>query len=83
VVSEARSIGGNHPIVYRHFGIEPAEAKMAVLKTASNWQYYNEMTSEVIRVDTGGATMSNLRAFKWTELPRPIYPLDDLPEWKA
>jgi hypothetical protein len=56
---------------------------MAVLKTASNWQYYNEMTSEVIRVDTGGATMSNLRAFKWTELPRPIYPLDDLPDWKA
>jgi microcystin degradation protein MlrC len=83
VVSEARSIGGNHPIVYRHFGIEPAEAKMAVLKTASNWQYYQEMTSEVIRVDTPGATMSGLQRFKWTQLPRPIYPLDELPDWRA
>ena len=83
VVSEARAIGGNHPIVYRHFGIEPAEAKMAVLKTASNWQYYKEMTSEVIRVDTPGATMSNLHGFKWEQLPRPIYPLDDLREWQA
>lgn len=83
VVSEKRAIGGNHPIVYRHFGIEPAEAKMVVLKTASNWQYYQTMTSEVIRVDTPGATMSGLHAFKWTQLPRPIYPLDELPEWKA
>jgi microcystin degradation protein MlrC len=83
VVSEARGIGGNHPIVYRHFGIEPAEAKMAVLKTASNWQYYKDMTSEVIRVDTPGATMSNLHGFKWEQLPRAIYPLDDLREWQA
>lgn len=82
VVSEARSIGGNHPIVYRHFGIEPADAKMAVLKTASNWQYYADMTSEVIRVDTPGATMSRLQDFTWKDLPRPIYPLDDLDDWQ-
>lgn len=83
VVSEQRAIGGNHPIVYQHFGIKPETAKMAVLKTASNWQYYKSMTSEVIRVDTPGATMSNLAQFNWTQLPRPIYPLDDLQEWKA
>src|SRR5262245_44098501 len=35
VVSEERGVGGNYPIVYRHFGLEPAEAKMVVLKTAS------------------------------------------------
>ena len=83
VVSEFRGIGGNHPVVYRHFGIEPAEAKMIVLKTASNWQYYSEMTSEVIRVDTPGATMSRLQDFEWTMLPRPIYPLDELASWQA
>jgi microcystin degradation protein MlrC len=83
VVSEERGIGGNHPIVYRHFGVEPAEAKMLVVKTASNWQFYREMTSEVIRVNTPGATMSALHDFDWTQLPRPIYPLDDLPEWSA
>lgn len=83
VVSEKQGIGGNHPIVYRHFGLEPAGAKMVVLKTASNWQYYQEMTSEVIRVDTPGMTMSQLEAFEWVHLPRPIWPLDALPEWRA
>ena len=83
VVSEARGIGGNHPIVYRHFGVEPAEAKMLVVKTASNWQYYRPMISEVIRVNTPGATMSPLHDFNWKLLPRPIYPLDDLQEWQA
>jgi microcystin degradation protein MlrC len=83
VVSEERGIGGNHPVVYRHFGVEPAEAKMIVLKTASNWQFYKDMTSEVIRVNTPGGTMSSLHDFTWTQLPRPIYPLDDLPEWDA
>lgn len=83
VVSENRAIGGNHPVVYRHFGIEPADAKMVVVKTASNWQYYHDMTAEVIRVDTPGATMSNLYDFTWTQLPRPIYPLDELPQWDA
>lgn len=82
VVTSTRAIGGNHPIVYRHFGIEPADAKMVVVKTASNWQYYHNMTSEVIRVDTAGATMSNLHDFNWEQLPRPIYPLDELEEWK-
>lgn len=83
VVSEERGVGGNHPVVYRHFGLEPAEAKMVVLKTASNWQYYQEMISEVIRVDTPGMTMSHLEKFEWRQLPRPIWPLDALPEWQA
>jgi hypothetical protein len=41
------------------------------------------MTSEVIRVDTPGATMSRLEGFDWQLLPRPIFPLDDLPDWSA
>jgi microcystin degradation protein MlrC len=83
VVSEFRGVGGNHPIVYRRFGIEPAEAKMVVLKTASNFQYYADLTSEVIRADTPGLTMSHLEQLPWRNLPRPIYPLDELPEWRA
>lgn len=76
VVSEHEGIGGNHPIVYRHFGIEPATAKMVVMKTASNFQYYADMSSAIIRVDTPGPTMSHLEQFEWQQVPRPIYPLD-------
>jgi len=81
VVSEYRGIGGNHPAVYRRFGIEPAEAKMVVLKTASNFQYYKEMTSAVLRVDSPGLTSSHLERFPWRKLPRPIYPFDELRHW--
>ena len=81
VVSEHVGVGGNHPIVYRSFGIEPAQAKMAVLKTASNFQFYADMTSRIIRVDTVGPTMSHLEGFRWRNLPRPIYPLDNDVVW--
>jgi microcystin degradation protein MlrC len=82
VVSEREGIGGNHPVVYRHFGIEPATAAMIVMKTASNFQYYAELTSEIIRVDTPGPTMSQLTAFSWQHLPRPIWPLDERENWR-
>lgn len=83
VVSENVGIGGNHPAVYRRFGIEPAEADMVVLKTASNWQYYIDMATEVIRADSDGPTMSHLERFDWQQMPRPCYGLDPLAEWQA
>lgn len=76
VVGETRGIGVHEPVVYRHFGLEPVQAKMVVLKTASNWQNYSDLISEVVRVDTPGSTMSRIEEFEWTHLPRPIYPLD-------
>jgi microcystin degradation protein MlrC len=81
VVSEREGVGGNHPAVYRHFGLEPAQAKLAVMKTASNFQYYANMTSAIIRVNTPGPTMSQLADFSWQHLPRPIWPLDERTDW--
>ena len=77
VVGEERGIGGNHPSVYEHFGIDVAEARMVVVKTASNWQFYNPWMDQVVRVDTPGATTSHLEDLTWQHLPRPIYPLDE------
>lgn len=77
VVSEREGVGGNHPAVYQHFGVEPAQAKLIVMKTASNFQYYADLTAQIIRVDTPGPTMSHLEQFDWQQLPRPIYPLDN------
>ncbi len=82
VATEKRGIGGNHPAVYQHFGINIEDAKMVVVKTASNWQYYQQWINEVVRVDTPGATMSHMEQFDWQHLPRPIYPLDELAHWK-
>ena len=83
VVSANVGIAGNHPIVFRSFGLEPANAKIVVVKTASNFQYYADMTSQVIRVDSYGHTMSQLEKFNWQHLPRPRYPRAALKEWPA
>jgi microcystin degradation protein MlrC len=83
VVTENVGIAGNHPIVYRSLGLDPAAAKIAVIKTASNFQYYADLTSEVIRVDSFGHTMSQIEQFNWQHLPRPIYPLDEIASWQA
>ena len=83
VVSENVGVGGNHPSTYQSFGIDPATAKIAVLKTASNFQYYSDITTEIIRVNSVGPTMSHLEQFNWQHLPRPIYPLDEITHWQA
>lgn len=85
LISEGRAPYGRHPDIYRHFGIEPAEAKMIVMKTGTNFQYYESMLKKVIRVDCPGYAQGDLTKFEWTRAPRPIYPLDkdSMDEWKA
>lgn len=78
-----RSFAVNHPILYTHLGIDMADAKIVVLKTASNFQFFARWRRELIRVDSPGTTQSDLTAFTWRRLPRPIYPLDRLDEWHA
>lgn len=82
LVSELRGVAGNVPDVYRAFGIEPQDYKMAVLKTASNFQYFASMTSQVIRVDTRGPGQSDVFGLPWKRIPRPVYPLDPIDDWR-
>ncbi len=78
LLSELRGVGGNLPDVYRPFGVEPRDYKMAVLKTASNFQFFAPITSEVIRADTRGPGQSDVYGLPWSRLPRPIHPLDPI-----
>lgn len=80
VLLDNRSFAINHPILYTHLGLDVAAAKMVVLKTASNFQFFATWRKQLIRVDTPGTTQSNLSAFTWRRLPRPIFPFDDFPD---
>lgn len=82
LISELRGVAGNHPAAYRAFGIEPEHFKMAVLKTASNFQYFASITSQVIRVDTPGPGQSDVFTLPWRRIPRPVYPLDRVSDWR-
>ena len=83
LLSELRGVGGNLPDVYRPFGIEPKDYKMAVLKTASNFQFFAPISSRVIRADTRGPGQSDVYSLPWSRLPRPIYPLDPITDRKT
>lgn len=74
-----RSFAINHPSLYWHLGLDPADARMVVVKTASNFQFFARWRQALLRVDTPGTTQSNLSAFEWKKLPRPIYPLQPVP----
>lgn len=83
LISELRGVAGNLPEVYRALGVEPADYKMAVLKTASNFQYFASLTSQVIRADTRGPGQSDVFGLPWKRIPRPVYPLDGVAHWRA
>ena len=68
--------GVNHPALYESLGITVSDSTVIVLKTASNFQYFDDWSPRVLRVDTPGMTQSNLQAFDWVRAPRPIFPLD-------
>jgi len=82
-LADSRIRAINFPDMYTHLGLEIEDAKMVVVKTASNFQYFAPWRKGLIRADTPGMTQSNLRDFTWVRVPRPLYPLDDLPEWQA
>lgn len=76
-----RSFAINHPLLYAHLGVEVAEAKLVVVKTASNFQFFSRWRKQLLRVDTPGTTQSDLGAFTWRRIPRPIDPFDPL-DWQ-
>ena len=82
-VTERSGAAGNVPDVYRAFGIEPADYQMAVLKTASNFQFFAPITSQVIRVDTPGPGQSDVKTLPWKRVPRPIWPLEEIESWQG
>jgi microcystin degradation protein MlrC len=82
VLLDNRSFAVNHPVLYTHLGIDVAEAKLVVVKTASNFQFFAPWRKHLIRCDTPGTTQSDLFAFDWRRIPRPIDPLDEILDWK-
>ena len=81
MITELRGVSGNVPGAYRSFGIEPTDYKMAILKTASNFQFFEPITSLLIRADTPGPGQSDVFTLPWKRLPRPIHPLDHVSDW--
>lgn len=83
LVTEHSGVGGIHPGVYRHLGVEPSGYKMIVMKTASNFQYMRDITTDFVRVATPGPTQSDVHSLPWSRIPRPMFPLDPMEDWRS
>ena len=64
---------------FRAFGIEPTDRKMLVLKSAAHYRAaFDEIAALTIEVDGPGLTSPNFRSFDFKNIPRPMYPFDDM-----
>ena len=82
VLMEQRDYAINHPSLYEKLGIDVRKAQMVVLKTGSNFQWFDAYRSRLVRADSPGATQSDLTEFKWKNMTRPMYPFDDIKNWR-
>jgi microcystin degradation protein MlrC len=83
VITSLPGVGGVHPDMYRALEIQPEIYSMAVVKTASIFQYFTPFSTTVIRADTPGPTQSDIGGLPWERIPRPVYPLDPIDDWRS
>ena len=74
----SRTIPTNDPEIYRAAGLEPATARIVVVKSPNLFRAaYGPFAQDIILLDTPGVSSPNLHRFNWQRIGRPIYPLDD------
>ncbi len=79
IILTEKSHAPNDPEVFRRNGIEPRDKKILVLKSRGHFRAaYEPFSKEVIEVDAPGLTSPNLGWFKYENVPRPIWPLDQI-----
>ena len=75
--------GPSHePGVFKHIGLDPKMAKIVVVKTPVGFRVsYRDIMKDFIVVDCPGLSTPHLEALEFSNVPHPIFPLDDLQDW--
>jgi microcystin degradation protein MlrC len=67
------------PEMLRVVGIDPAAEKIVVVKSSVHYRAaFEPLAHEIIEVDAPGLSSSNLTRFAFSNVRRPIFPLDEL-----
>lgn len=71
------------PELYRSLGLEPAEAQIVVVKSPAAFRAaYGPFAAAIEILNVPGVCSPNLPALPFTKVRRPIYPLDQLQDWR-
>lgn len=72
------------PMFFEAFGLDIAAARVVVVKSRGHFRGgFDEFFrhEDVVEVDAPGLTSPILSRFPWKHMPRPVIPIDDVPEW--
>jgi len=77
VIINERRLQPLDPEVPRSVGIDPAQRRIVVVKSAVHYRAaYESLAGEIIEVDGPGLSSPNLDRFEFEGIRRPIFPLD-------
>jgi len=72
------------PAMYRAVGLEPADAKIVVVKSHIQFRAgYDGIAKEIILLDSPGMSTDHLETLPWQKLERPMFPFDRGMEFAA
>ena len=75
---------GHDPQVFRHIGVEPAKARIVVVKaTVGHMDAYKDIMQASLPCECPGPSPSYLERLDYRHVPRPLFPLDSAMEWHA
>jgi microcystin degradation protein MlrC len=67
------------PVIFRHFGIEPAAKRFLMLKSRVHYRAgFKPIAAAIVECQGTGVTNADLSVYRYEKLQRPIYPLDPL-----
>jgi microcystin degradation protein MlrC len=63
--------------VFRHAGIEPTQKRYLLIKSRQHFRAgFAPIARHIVLLSGPGVTSSDYSLFRWTRVPRPLYPLD-------
>jgi microcystin degradation protein MlrC len=69
------------PDVFTRAGIDPEAMEIVVVKSSQHFRAgFEAIATEIIYCDTPGTLTSDLAQVPFTRIPRPMWPLDEIPE---
>jgi microcystin degradation protein MlrC len=74
------------PMQLECLGVQLDKLRTLVVKSRGHFRAgfdENFTPKQIFEVDCPGLTSPNLHNFKWTRLPRPVFPLDEAINWSA
>lgn len=81
VIVASRALAVTDVALFHTLGINPAELTTIVLKSRNHHRAaFGPLARKVVLVDAGGIATMRLGGIAFRNLPRPIWPLDPLPE---